>query len=226
MTEPEPAVTASMLLVDDDADLRVVLARWLGQQGVRVLQATRTVEAVEIVRAASRLGVGLNGLLVDFRLPDATGCRVVSEFLDEFPGVQVALMTGAYDLSLELWLRAQRIPLFRKPLDLDGLGAWVRRLTGVSACRRPGALAISARTGEDGGAAGTRAGWRGGRSGATADGGGGEAAGRRTGEWASWRAGGAAKSDFRQRKSGRVPAAIRRPKPSLSSDKGRSPTST
>jgi DNA-binding NtrC family response regulator len=128
MPETEPSRAARILLVDDDADLRFVLARWLTQQGLRVLQAASTGEAVEMLGDAAYLGARLDGLLVDFHLPDATGCRVVQEFLEEFPGVPVALMTGTYDLSLELWLKARHIPLFRKPLNLDGLRAWVARL--------------------------------------------------------------------------------------------------
>ena len=40
-------------------------------------------------------------------------------------GMPVALMTGSHDISLELWLRSKKIPIFRKPLDLRELKDWV-----------------------------------------------------------------------------------------------------
>ena len=117
-----------VLIVDDDAAIRYSLARWLKERGARVIEAANTRDATEMVRDASFIGVHVDGLLVDYQLPDATGCRVILEFADEFPGVPVALMTGRNDLSLELWLRARGIPLFRKPLDLKALAAWLETL--------------------------------------------------------------------------------------------------
>jgi two-component system OmpR family response regulator len=126
-----------LLVVDDDPAIRYSLSRWLGKRGVRVIEAADTREAVEMVRDASFIDAQIDGLLVDYQLPDATGCRIIMEFRDEFPGVPMALMTGREDLSLELWLRARGIPLLRKPLNLGGLGKWLqeigRRATAVPA---------------------------------------------------------------------------------------------
>ena len=90
--------------------------------------ATSTKEALELVRDVSYLDSRLNGLLVDYQLPDATGCRVIQEFVSEFPGVPVAMMTAYDDITLEGWVRSRRIELFRKPLDLPRLEAWLKSL--------------------------------------------------------------------------------------------------
>jgi two-component system OmpR family response regulator len=117
-----------ILVVDDDEAIRYSVTRWLKQHGARVIEAANTSDAIEMVRDASFIDVKVDGLLVDYQLPDATGCRVILEFSDEFPGVPMALMTGKDDLSLELWLRSRGVPLFRKPLDLIALAAWLERL--------------------------------------------------------------------------------------------------
>jgi CheY-like chemotaxis protein len=126
--EPNNTNPPCILVVDDDEAIRYSLARWLKGRGARVIEAANTHDAIEMLRDASFIDVNVDGLLVDYRLPDATGCRVILEFADEFPGVPMALMTGINDLSLELWLRARGIPLFRKPLDLDALGEWIGTL--------------------------------------------------------------------------------------------------
>jgi CheY-like chemotaxis protein len=123
-SRPSPCV----LVVDDDDAIRYSLARWLKERDVRVIEAANTRDAIEMVRDASFIDVRVDGLLVDYQLPDATGCRVILEFADEFPGVPMALMTGKNDLSLELWLRTRGIPLFKKPLDLTSLAAWLDTL--------------------------------------------------------------------------------------------------
>lgn len=117
-----------ILVVDDDEAIRFSLVRWLKQRGERVIEAANARDAVEMLRDASFIDVRVSGLLVDYQLPDATGCRVILEFADEFPGVPIALMTGKNNLSLELWLRARGITLFNKPLDLDALTHWVQSL--------------------------------------------------------------------------------------------------
>jgi len=117
-----------LLVVDDDPAVRYSLSRWLNRRGMRTIEAADTREAVEMVRDASFVDAQIDGLLVDYQLPDATGCRIIMEFRDEFPGVPMALMTGREDLSLELWLRARGIPLFRKPLDLKALANWLREI--------------------------------------------------------------------------------------------------
>lgn len=120
----------SLLVVDDDEAIRYSLSRWLQERGARVIEAANTRQAIQWVRDASSTEAHIDGLLVDYQMPDATGCRVLLEFGEEFPGVPMGLMTGKNDLSLELWLRARNIPLFRKPIDLKALAAWLSTLGG------------------------------------------------------------------------------------------------
>ncbi|MCW8132873.1 MAG: response regulator [Planctomycetota bacterium] len=116
------------MVVEDDPDIGTLLKRWLEMHGFTVMLATSTKEAMDLVQDVSFIESKLDGLLVDYQLPDATGCRVIQEFVHEFPGVPVAMMTAFDDITLEGWVRARRIELFRKPLDLKRLEQWVHSL--------------------------------------------------------------------------------------------------
>ena len=114
-----------VLLVEDDPGVGYAVSRWLQQQNVRSVLATTAHEAMEMLRDVIFIEAAFDGLLVDYNLPDATSCRVIEECRDEFPNVPVALMTGSDDISLELWSKSRRIPLFRKPLKMDELQNWI-----------------------------------------------------------------------------------------------------
>ena len=64
-------------------------------------------------------------VLIDYRLPDATGCRVVQAFQEDAPDTGLAMMTAHHDLALEIWVRARGVPIFPKPLDLAKLTRWL-----------------------------------------------------------------------------------------------------
>lgn len=123
-----PKTPPCVMLVEDDPDIGFLLKRWLENMGFHSLLATSTKEALELVQDVSYIESKLDGLLVDYQLPDATGCRVIQEFVSEFPGVPVAMMTAYDDITLEGWVRSRRIQLFRKPLDMTRLEAWLLSL--------------------------------------------------------------------------------------------------
>ena len=117
-----------LLLVEDDPDIGLFLKRWMELQNVRPVLATSVREAMQMVRDVAFIEANFDGLLVDYRLPDATGVRVIQEFLADFPGMPVALMTAHFDISLELWVKSRGIPLFRKPLEFDTIKKWLRHI--------------------------------------------------------------------------------------------------
>lgn len=117
--------TPRLLVVDDDPGVGYAVTRWLQEQNIRSVLAVSTDEALELLRDMVFIESEFDGLLVDYNLPGATGCRVIEQFQMDFPQVPVALMTGANDIALELWVRARAIPLFRKPLDMRELKSWV-----------------------------------------------------------------------------------------------------
>lgn len=117
-----------ILVVEDDPDIGMLLKRWLERMNVQAVLATSTREALDLVQDISFIESRLDGLLVDYQLPDATGCRVIQEFASEFPGVPIAMMTAYDDITLEGWVRSRNVQLFRKPLDLKKMEAWLQTL--------------------------------------------------------------------------------------------------
>lgn len=116
------------MVVDDDPGVGYAVTRWLADQNIRSVLAQTTEEAIEMLRDMVFIESEFDGLLVDYNLPGATGCRVIEEFQMDFPKMPVALMTGSNDIALEVWVRSRHIPLFRKPLDLVELKNWVGQL--------------------------------------------------------------------------------------------------
>ncbi|MCZ7646408.1 MAG: response regulator [Planctomycetota bacterium] len=126
--EPPAPSKRSLLIVEDEEDVRYFLGHWIRRQGLLPVLAKDAREAMELLGDMRFIESSFDALLVDYRLPDATGCRIVRACLDESPRMPVALMTAYFDLSLELWLRARNVPLMRKPLDLGQLRAWLERI--------------------------------------------------------------------------------------------------
>ena len=124
--------SARVMIVEDDPGVSYAVSRWLQEQNVKSVVAESTHEALNMLRDVVFIESSFDGLLVDYNLPDATGMRVIQEFREEFPTVPVALMTGNVNIYMELWLRARNIPLFRKPLELVSLQAWVESLKGAA----------------------------------------------------------------------------------------------
>lgn len=121
----EATADRSLLIVEDNEDIALFLMHWLRKRGFRPVWTDHGREAIDLINDASFIGVKFDGLLADYRLPDATGCRIVREFLEEFPERPAAIMTAYHDLSLEIWVQAKKIPLFRKPLEFKKLNDWI-----------------------------------------------------------------------------------------------------
>jgi DNA-binding NtrC family response regulator len=85
MSQKQP----SILVVEDEGDLRELIADYLESQGLAVAQANNGEEA------RSRLeGFAYDGLVVDLRLPDADGMDILNLALDRFPGIRAVVITG------------------------------------------------------------------------------------------------------------------------------------
>lgn len=123
--DPPAARRRCLLIVEDEPDIAYFLGHWLERRGLRSVWAGSVHEAQQMLRDLVFIEAQVDGLLADYRLPDATGCRVVQAFMEEFPGLPVALMTAYHDISLSVWVRAHSIPLFRKPLELTELEQWL-----------------------------------------------------------------------------------------------------
>jgi DNA-binding NtrC family response regulator len=79
----------TVLVVDDEADLRQLIAESLTQDGFAVAQAADAAQAQERLKAFA-----YDALVVDLRLPDADGMDVLDAALVRYPDILAVMVTG------------------------------------------------------------------------------------------------------------------------------------
>jgi DNA-binding NtrC family response regulator len=107
---------ATVLVVDDESLVRWSLKERLTREGCTVLEAGTAAAAIRQATA------GVDAVLLDYRLPDATGVAVLNTVKRQHPDMPVILMT-AYS-SLENAAEAIALGAFDyipKPFDLDAV---------------------------------------------------------------------------------------------------------
>lgn len=114
---------STVLVVDDEANIREVLSVVLGRAGHTVLCAASGAEALSSFRDNS-----VDVCLLDVRMPDMNGIEVLSKIKEIDPHVVVLIMT-AHD-TWETAVEAMRLGAFsyiRKPFDNEKLRAGIAR---------------------------------------------------------------------------------------------------
>ena len=107
----------TILVVDDDASLRVLCRVNLELDGYRVIDAGSLFEARQALAAES-----VDAMLLDFHLGDGDGRQLLESLGDDRP--PVALFTGSATIDRELRQLADDV--LPKPFTLAALGATVR----------------------------------------------------------------------------------------------------
>ncbi len=122
--DEEHVGTETVLLVEDEEDVRRLIHRHLSGCGYRVVQAADGRTALD----ALRQGAGpIDLLLVDVVLPDIRGDRVAQEFRLAFPKGKVVFMTGYTDTTgLVETVQRESAAILQKPFTLSSLGRRVR----------------------------------------------------------------------------------------------------
>jgi len=115
----------TLLVVDDDYELRELEAEILRQEGYNVLQAESAEEALRV--AASTAAIHL--LVTDFALPEIDGLELTHQFRAVHPSIPVLMVSGSLpslrDRNEE---DLARVELLAKPFAFDELLRRVRVL--------------------------------------------------------------------------------------------------
>jgi DNA-binding NtrC family response regulator len=82
-------VQPSVLVVEDDVDLRQTIVESLENAGFVAAQAVDAADALERLKAYA-----YDSLVVDLRLPDADGMVVLDAALSRYPDIRAVIMTG------------------------------------------------------------------------------------------------------------------------------------
>jgi CheY-like chemotaxis protein len=120
MAPEKPQVPQSILVIDDDPDVRGFIVETLEEQGYQVREASdgRTGLA-EIERALPDL------VILDFIMPGLSGAEVASRIRTESPGQPILFVSG-YSETEAVKRTAPDAPLLTKPFRADALHKAVR----------------------------------------------------------------------------------------------------
>lgn len=87
-----PAEGATVLVVDDDAEVREIVAEFLIDAGHRVLQAGGGIEALRVLENGAEIDL----VITDVRMPDMSGIELADRIASERLGPKVILISGFF----------------------------------------------------------------------------------------------------------------------------------
>jgi DNA-binding NtrC family response regulator len=113
----------TLLVVDDERSLRFSIGEWARDEGYAPLEAANGREALEAVRER-----GVDAVVLDLKLGDEDGLRVLRELRETDPSLPVVMLTGHG--TVEQAVRAIQLGAYDfmlKPPDLGHLGVVLDR---------------------------------------------------------------------------------------------------
>ncbi len=111
----------TILIVEDEPDVRALLAETLRELGCRVLEAANGSEGLRVLY--SREPVDL--LITDVGLPGMNGRQLADAAREQRPNLPILLITGYAGAALEHWDLAPGMEVVGKPFRLEALTARV-----------------------------------------------------------------------------------------------------
>ncbi len=122
---------ATILVVDDDVEIRELLNQMLTRAGYQVQQVK---DAAALKEAYDRVQPDV--VLLDYKLPDATGIDLLPVIKKEWPECEVIMLTGhaSYDVAVEATKRGA-FHFQEKPFDQEGLLNLVKRALEIRTLR-------------------------------------------------------------------------------------------
>jgi CheY-like chemotaxis protein/anti-sigma regulatory factor (Ser/Thr protein kinase) len=123
----DAASSLSVLIVDDEPEIRAGLKALLSGWGARVEVAASAREALALLRTDT----GFDAILTDQRLPDAIqGLDLILKLREtQDPPIPCALITGDMDPALLAACRRHGVPLLHKPVKAAALRALLNHLS-------------------------------------------------------------------------------------------------
>ncbi len=106
-----------ILLVDDDQKLLAGIKKLLTKKGYDVVTASNGAEALEMIRIQN-----IHVVILDVKMPGITGIEVLKEIKQDFPLIQVIMLTGhatVYGVTESLKFGATDYLL--KPINIEEL---------------------------------------------------------------------------------------------------------
>lgn len=112
-TRPQPSV----LVVEDEAELRQTIAESLSDQGFVVAQSPDGADALDRLK-----GFAYDAIVIDLRLPDADGLDVLDAAVERYPDILAVMVTGFGGVAEAVSaMRRGAIDFLIKPFQLSQL---------------------------------------------------------------------------------------------------------
>ncbi len=109
----------TVLLCEDDAPVRELIARTLREVGYTVLDAASGGRGLALAAAP---GTRVDLLITDVVMPDISGCDVVTRLREARPGLPAILISGYSPETLDRFMLAQdRCGFLAKPFSREQL---------------------------------------------------------------------------------------------------------
>lgn len=120
---PRPSGSkGAILLVDDETNVRTLVARILEREGYRVLEASNGSEALE---RGLEYSLPIHLLITDVTMPLLSGPELVRQILPHRPDMKVIFITGRDKKDVP---QSPGISFLEKPFTLKGLLAQVEQV--------------------------------------------------------------------------------------------------
>lgn len=110
--KPERLCAPAILVVDDEPEVRAVVAEFLEDFGYRVLLADSAGQALALLRDTPSIEL----LLTDIRMPEMSGIELANVATKTYPRLKVILMSG-YFVAQQVNRRFLRKPFRMKELQ-------------------------------------------------------------------------------------------------------------
>ncbi|HTH48162.1 MAG TPA: ATP-binding protein, partial [Candidatus Limnocylindria bacterium] len=120
---PPPGQGETILVIDDEADVREVLAAVLRKFGYRVLVAESGDAGVELCRQHRE---DVRVVVTDMMMPGMQGAEVIRQVRTTTPGVGIVAMSGMMEVQQEISEEAGRFVFLAKPMRGEDVVAAVQ----------------------------------------------------------------------------------------------------
>ncbi len=114
-----------VLVLEDDLDVRRVVERMVRREGFEAVGTANPEEAIMLAQAS-----GVDGVLMDWCLPNIPGREVLRTLRGALPHLPIAVMSGglAWDNAHEDLTRMGAELVLAKPIPMDDLSSWLNSL--------------------------------------------------------------------------------------------------